>query len=312
MKKLAILFTSLVIISLAIGVIGCASESGQPTTTPTPAASSSPTATPGVAPQIPPSGSFIIDFGDFNSSGDQSLLPGDSQFDLELASFDSLNGGQFAIEKTALGESKNWGFAAFNVGFWNSVIVVGLAVPVASFVASFNHTPVQQPDYSWVWSYDVTVGGGVYHAELHGKYIDSGVRWDMYISKQNEYTNFNWYYGESNLPATEGFWILKNKPTDPTDLLRIDWHRNIADSTGGTKYTNIVPGGAENGGYISAETTTQTPYNASYDIYNKGQDNHTYIEWSRTTQEGRVKDSRHFGDSQWHCWDGNHIDINCP
>ncbi len=36
MKKLTILLTSLVILSLAIGVIGCASESGQPTTTPTP------------------------------------------------------------------------------------------------------------------------------------------------------------------------------------------------------------------------------------------------------------------------------------
>jgi hypothetical protein len=29
-------------------------------------------------------------------------------------------------------------------------MVVGLAVPMASFVASFNHTPVQQPDYTWV------------------------------------------------------------------------------------------------------------------------------------------------------------------
>ena len=61
----------------------------------------------------------------------------------------------------------------------------------------------------------------------------------------------------------------------------------------------------ENGGYINYGITNETPYNAFYDIYNKGQDNHTNIEWNRTTKEGRVKDAQHFLDAVWHLWDSN-------
>ena len=190
--------------------------------------------------------------------------------------------------------------------------VKGLVIPVAAFVESFNHSAEQQPDYTWVWSYDLPVDDDLYMAELHGRFINNGVRWEMYISKEGEYSDFQWYYGESNLPATEGFWILKKTPSDPTDLLRIDWHRDIAVNSSDIKYTNIVPDGPENGGYISYEVTIQTPYDRTYEIYNKGKDNLTYIEWNSSTMEGRIKDSRHFGDSDWHCWDSNSQDIGCP
>ena len=185
-------------------------------------------------------------------------------------------------------------------------------IPVAAFVESFNHSPEQQPDYSWVWSYDVPVNNVDYTAELHGRFIDNGVRWEMYLSKEGEYSDFPWYYGESDLPATEGFWILKNNPNDPTDLLRIDWHRDIADGTSDISYTNIVPGGPENGGYIRYEVTTDTLHDRKYEIFNKGKDNTTYIEWDSTTLAGGVKDEQHFGDNDWHCWDDEHRDCDCP
>ena len=120
------------------------------------------------------------------------------------------------------------------------------------------------------------------------------------------------YYGGSNLPATEGYWILKKNPSDPTDLLRIDWQRDLAEGTHDIKYTNIVPGGPENGGYIFHGVTTEEPYDLFCEIYNKGKDNHTYIKWSSITKEGQVKDGSHFGDSGWHCWDSEHLDVECP
>jgi hypothetical protein len=212
----------------------------------------------------------------------------------------------------ALGDHANWGFAALNVGFWNLVGFVGLAIPVTAFVESIKQTPIKQPDNSWIWTYSITVQGIAYTAKLNGKYIDSGVRWDMYVSKQNEFTDFLWYYGESDLGATKGFWILKDKPANPNDLLRIDWHRNPASETGDIKYTNIVPAGPENGGYISFTVSKDLAYDRSYQIYNKGKNATTYIEWNEASKAGRVKDSSHFKDDNWHYWDSNLKDTIQP
>ena len=263
-------------------------------------------------PEIPPASTFIIDFGDFLSPKPSSSSFGGTEQSLQYVAFTLKNSDLFADNLYAPDEQKNWGFAALNVGFWNSVLFIVLAIPVAAFVESFNHSPEQQPDYTWVWSYDVPVEDQLYTAELHGGFIDNGESWEMYVSKEGEYSDFQWYYGESNLPATEGFWILMKSPSDPTELLRINWHRDINDGSSDIKYTNIVPGGPENGGYILYEVTTETPYDRSYEIYNKGKDNTTNIEWNSSTMEGRVKDSRHFGDGDWHCWDFDHRDVECP
>jgi hypothetical protein len=243
---------------------------------------------PSGAPTVPPEESFIIPFDDFENSGTDGLI------------------------SLATGNQSNWNCAAFVVGVWSTVIRVGLAVPVAAFRASFHNIPLQQPDGSWVWSYSVNVGGSIYTAKLHGQFITEGVRWAMNISKEGDYEDFQWYYGEHNLPATDGFWILKKSPADPTDLVRIDWSRNISAGTHAIKYTNIVPDGPENGGYIDTQYTKGTPYDHIWDLYNKGQDNHTYIDWSSTTGEGRVMDSNHFGDDDWHCWDSDRINVDCP
>jgi hypothetical protein len=266
---------------------------------------------PATPPQIPPISSFVMDFADFNAQNETSFLPSSTSGAAQQVSFISGSGGSYRSDQYAMGARRNWGFTALNVGVWSIVVVVGLAVPVAAFVESFDYTPEQQPDYTWIWSYDVTVNDVAYTAELHGKYIDNGVRWDMYISKQNDYTDFQWYYGESDLPATEGFWVLKKNPSDPTDLLRIDWKRDLAEGTHDIKYTNIVPGGPENGGYIFHGVTAADRYDRFYEIFNKGKDNYTYIEWNSTTKEGRVKDTGHFTDSEWHCWDADYMDVEC-
>ena len=191
------------------------------------------------APTIPPEDTFIIPFEEFNGMG-----------------------GLITLADT--GNQSNWNFAAFTVGVWSAIITVGLAVPVAAFRASFHNIPLQQDDGSWIWSYSVNIAGSIYTAELHAQFttevITEGVHWSMNISKEGEYQDFLWYYGECDLPATAGFWILKQSPTNSTDLLRIDWSRNISAGTYAVRYTNIVPGGPENGGYIDTQYTKGTPY----------------------------------------------------
>jgi len=280
---------------------------------PTPTAEPAPASpSPTTPPELPPLPSFLMDLSTFESAGGaSSAVP--SNAILQFAAFKSPLKTASPFGDAVWGDYTNWSFAAFQVGLWTVIITVGMAVPVAAFVAAFHNIPLQQTDGSWVWSYSVRVAGSVYSARLRGQYIPQGVRWEMFISKEGEFTDFLWYYGESDLPPTGGFWILYDKPTHPVELIRIDWHQNAADGASDIRYTNIEPGGRENGGYIFHRISPKdAPYDAYADIYNKGQDNHTYIEWNRTTQEGRVKDFKHFGDNDWHCWNGLHENIPCP
>lgn len=261
------------------------------------------------APTIPPIETFLIPFETFTANATSTFV---TESQMQTASLSFPVSEPFSLPSALSSDQSNWNYAALTVGFWGAVVVVGLAVPVAAFRESFQHTPVQQPDGSWIWSYSVLIGSSVYSAELHGQFITEGVHWDMRISKEGEYEDFLWYYGENDLPSTEGFWILKQSPAIPNDLLRIDWSRNISAGTYAITYTNIVPGGPENGGYIDVQYTKEIPYDYICDIYNKGQDNHTYIDYGSSTGEGRVKDLNHFEDNDWHCWDSDRMNIACP
>ena len=243
-------------------------------------------------PEIPPVSSFVMDFSDFIAS--QEYQPSGSDRARDQMSVD------------------NWSWAATNVLIWNTLITVGLAVPVAAFIESFHHEATRQPDGTWVWDYNFIANHVVHLAELHGRLVDEEVQWEMYISKEGEYTDFLWYSGASDLGATEGTWTLFATPADPAPLVGIEWNRDPGNGTADIKYTNIVPEGPENGGYIFYGTTGGDPYDAFYDIYNKGLDNHTGIQWNRTTKAGRVADPNHFGDSDWRCWTPDHQDASCP
>ncbi|MEK6617052.1 MAG: hypothetical protein AABZ32_13275, partial [Bacteroidota bacterium] len=95
-----------------------------------------------------------------------------------------------------------------------------------------------------------------------------------------------------------------------TPLLQIDWTKN-ATGTCDIRYTNVIPGGAENGGYINYGIVSDPKYDAFYDIYNKGQNNLTNIKWNRSSKAGRVKDQKKFGDALWHCWNTSLVNDTC-
>jgi hypothetical protein len=275
-------FTATVIaVALLISLIpGCGDDDGSTGTQPTP-------------PEIPPLSSFLMEFSDFESG--QPYKP--------------LLRGEDPVDDGA--SMHNWAWAATNVLVWNTIITVGLAVPLAAFIEAFDHEPTRQPDSTWVWDYNFIAQDVIHLAELHGKIAEEKVLWEMYISKEGEYIDFLWYSGQCDLSVTEGTWTLFNNPADPTPLVGIEWHRYPETATGDIKYTNIVPDGPENGGYIFYGTAADGQYDAFYDIYNKGLDNHTEIEWDRTTKAGRVKDQDHFDDGDWHCWDSELQDGPC-
>ena len=238
------------------------------------------------APALPPQSSFVMDFSAFSN-------PNDTLGAREINSY------------------QNWGYSYSNVVVWQTILTVGLAVPVASFRESFNHEAIYHPDKdNWTWSYNVTVGVIVYEAELTGYLESDSVVWEMRITRGTDYADFLWYYGKSAVDGSGGYWILQEKPSNPNPLLEIDWHKFV-DGTADLKYTLIRPDVPENGGYIFYGSTL-TDFNRFYHIYNKSSDYLTEIEWSSVNKNGHVKDQHHFGDDIWHCWNENLMDIVCP
>ena len=244
------------------------------------------------APDLPPMSTFLMDFSDFGG-GRYADLVADAQ------------GWDESVTR------HNWSWATSNVLVWNGLIIFGLAIPVAAFLEAFNHEPVRQPDGAWLWDYNFTVDV-IHLAEFYGKIEGDEVVWEMHISREGAYTDFVWYSGRSALDGSEGTWTLNQDPDNPAPMIGIEWHMDVEAETADIKYTNIVPDGPENGGYIFYGVTGEEPYDAFYDIYNIGQDNHTMIEWDLTDEDGRVSDPNRFGDTDWHCWDTLHDDVECP
>ena len=242
-------------------------------------------------PEFPPVSSMLMDFSDFSNNNKSEFLPGTL----------------LKSEETAL----HWFNAAAHVAVWNIIISVGLAVPVGAFIESFNHEGVFQGDKTWIWSYNLTVAGAIYKADLHGQLMDDKVRWEMYITQTDVYSDFMWYYGEVKLDQTEGFWMMYEKPANPSELLRIDWTKDSDNATAEIKYTNVQPNGPENGGYIQYGIIADSDYDRFYDIFAAGDNKLVNIKWNTVTKEGRVRNPVAFHDDNWRCWDTDLQDIDC-
>jgi hypothetical protein len=238
-------------------------------------------------PTLPPQSGFVMSFSDFANSGDTLK------------------------STTGVTTYNNWGYSYFNVVGWNIALTVGLAIPVASYTEAFKHEAVYHSDAAnWTWSYNFNVGNIPYGAELTGTIVSDSVSWEMRITKGMEFNSFLWYSGKSSRSGTGGYWILKENPAVPNNILKIDWNKH-ADNTADIRYTNIKSGTAEKGSYIFYGTTLNTS-DRFYNIYNKGLNNLTLIEWSSLLKNGHVKDLHQYQNDNWHCWDSNLLDIVCP
>ena len=245
------------------------------------------------SPEKPPIASMQLDFSSFPESESLSKITGNN----------SLNNNE---------TKENWGWAWLHGVAWKAIVDVGMSIPVIAFAESFNHEPVQQEDGRWLWEYNFTPDGGANHtASLYGSVDNDGINWEMYISKESHFVEFLWFSGESNIFGTEGTWTFYDNPNNPNPLFGIEWQRNKEDSTGRIKFTNIIPDHNENGGYITYGVVSDPIYDAFFEIYNKKEENYINIKWNRETHEGRVQDSKHFGDSNWKCWDSSLENIEC-
>jgi len=248
----------------------------------------------GVAPKLPSQESFIMPFSGFEEADTTDLKGG--------------SGARNFVTYT------NWFTAATNIVVWNAVIVLNMAVPVASFAEAFRHDGEYQGNGIWLWAYSYTVHGKSYEAELTGQFLNEGeVQWDMFISEVGGFSKVHFYTGVVTTDGTKGEWTLNFQPNNPTPYLNISYNRDDANGTASIRYTNIIPSSPDQGDYIEYRENTDASlqFDRAYDVYRVAQDNLLEIEWHEQNKEGRVKNPEHFNDSEWRCWDTNFIDIDC-
>ncbi|HNP19554.1 MAG TPA: hypothetical protein PKL31_14040 [Fulvivirga sp.] len=219
------------------------------------------------APEIPPQETLVMPFESFDNSGGRI-------------------------------ETHNAGTARLVIAFWQ-LASLPLVIPAVAFKASFTQTPTFV-NGEWIWSYQFNAGGVSHSAALHGSIVSTGVKWEMYISKDGEFTDFLWFEGISQIDGLKGNWILYESPDKPAKVLDITWSRNIDGTVGDIRYTNIE------GGYVNYGITDDATFDAFYNI--KGNDGDLVeIKWNREKKNGQITTA----DGVTHCWDTSFEDIDC-
>ncbi len=254
----------------------------------------------GVAPELPPVESFIMPFDGFEDADTTGLMTG---------------GGGAQVRTTTF---FNWFHSATNIVVWNTVLTINLVVPVASFYEAFNHNATYEGNGVWRWAYSFSDNvGGSYQAKLFGEILSTNsVQWDMYISKDGGFQDVHWYAGttthDGNTTTTAN-WTLNHQPNNPEAFIQIDYEQNDGNDIESIRYSNIIPANQGNGDYIEFRKgeVTDTDYDRAYNVLNNSESNLLEINWSELNKNGRVKDENRFGDTDWHCWDVDLMDMIC-
>jgi len=242
----------------------------------------------GDPPELPPQESMLIDFSNFTSQTKSAI----------------------GISELKGTNNSNWEFAALVAMKWKYILTTTLAIPVSSFKLAIDQDPVFVDNKTWQWSYSVTPADVTYKARLTGQIGSTDVTWKMYITKEGSsgFAEFLWFEGTSKLDGTGGQWIFNHSSASPEAVLQIDWTKS-GTAIGTITYTYLKNDSFKTS-YIEYGLTTNT-LNAYYTIhyYNDAVFSDVNVEWNTTTKNGRVKCLEYLGDTEWHAWDSNYLNI---
>ncbi len=236
------------------------------------------------------------------NDGDAPQLPPVSSMDLDLEDIMSA----YQPEKsTEVGPTyNNIATAVIAITYWNSHLVVGLALPVAAFTAAVNQEPTRVDNDTWMWSYDFEYPEGTeYTAELTADVVEDLVYWEMRIIKGDEW-DFIWYTGTSNVIATEGTWTLYDNPEDNNEFIDIVWEVDYEAETFAVNYENVRLEDQYEGSYIEYGKTDEL--NLYYEVYDSYDDVTYTILYNSDTHEGSISDGLETG-----CWNEYFQDVSC-
>jgi hypothetical protein len=234
------------------------------------------------APALPPIESFQMDFSDFKEFPDTTLK--------------------------SLSAYEHFTYSYVTVGVWNVITTIALAVPVAVYLESFNHTPEFLGDDTWQWTYSVDT----YTARLLAtRTSNEKFTAEMFVSKTGAgaFEDFKWFEGNIRYDHTHASWQLYESPDNNVQWLDIEWTKDWDAGTSQITYTNVKAGTKEFGGYITYGITDDADYDAFYTLYSVEQE--VNIKFNTETKAGRVKAPAYFEDGDWHCWNEQFQDTDC-
>jgi len=251
-----------------------------------------------VPPALPPVESMKIDFSNFIT-------------EKKRASFYDAKGI----------ETASWAFSALAAGYWNSIMVTTLAIPVIAYENAARHSPVYLEDNTWEWKYDTRVFMATYRIRITGRTYGHNAEWKMYVSMEGNgsFPEFLWMEGNSRLDGTGGQWTLNHCSFFNEPVMQIDW---TSDGTHiqTVKYTYIreLNDSREEDPFRTSFIEFGKKSGSTYDAYfvihyfNGSGFSDVEVEWSTTEKHGRVRCRAFFADDEWHCWNGNYVNIFCP
>lgn len=239
-------------------------------------------------------------FGSCKKVSQEPILPPSETMELKSEDFSS--------EQEKFGYISNWTIASITVGVWSSLIKITFAIPIIVYKHALDQEPQRIDKDIWLWQYDVNIGIKNYKVKLYA-FVDNDdeiVSWQMYIN------DFNWFVGENNLKATEGYWIFYSYGDDSKEKLKIEWTFDYSDSVGTSKYIIVEQDSDNYNSYLYYGNTMDEMYNCFFDIFKASDTSFINIQWNDNTKIGRIKTEKYFGDLLWHCWDENLQNCECP
>ncbi len=245
---------------------------------------------------------LVVVFTSCEKEEEPPVIPDISTFQMDFSEFAPISDTAKKSTSEEYSTYKHFVTSAFQITGWNIAVALVMATPVASFTESFNHEAVYHTDDKyWTWSYNFNLLGP-HDAELKGYFEGDSVVWEMKIDTKVAYT------GKNATDRSGGYWLLKKDLNSSDFWLQIDWNKNGDEAR--VKYTNILNGDHEKGGYILYGKTSGE-LNRYYHIFNKGANNLTKIEWNAEMKNGRIINQAVFGDNDWNCWNEKLRDIDC-
>jgi len=218
-----------------------------------------------------------------------------------------------SLFKEALDSTQtNFTNAAVRVAVINTVVLLALAAPTATFAAAASQNPTLESDGKFHWVYQAQHGLYTYQADLAG-WLDaknSRIKWEMRVTVPSSMPPLNdylWYDGWSNLTNTEGQWHFYDatKPSGQSEVIRLDWsYSNLLDRR--ATFTNVSSNPDFNGDVLAYEVAGTA---CSISFYDHSEDITAVIGWDAVTTAGYIEvPLYHDGEAAY--WDENHYDLN--
>ncbi len=248
---------------------------------------------------------------DAGLNGGPPTLPGAESMIVGLAAFEDGGAAKSPVPIAAPADSSNFVAARLAVAAINTAVIGFAAAPVAAFSAAIGTTPVQQPDGSWDWSYSMTFDTLSLNLVLNGRADAQGTHWAMRVTTTGlpaDVSDFLWYTGEATLDGDVGNWQFYDitAPETPTDLARVDWSIDDAD-TRWLYWVNNRQGGEHLGDGVtysvdaSAASVTHLDASALTSVV---------VAWDLVTTSGSLTAPGYNGGAEA-CWQENHLNTDC-